>query len=76
VVHCTKGKFVQVIHDDKKVPNVMIAVYEYENGMIIQNEVRNLYTNLEGLEGRGNCFPDLSASFGKQIFMLEYQVIA
>jgi predicted dehydrogenase len=53
-IHCTGGKFGR--DDDQEVPNVMTAVYEYANGMIIQNEVRSLYTNAEGPEGSGNCF--------------------
>lgn len=53
-VHCTGGKFGR--EDDQEVPNVMSAVYEYENGMILQNEVRSLYTNREGPEGSGDCF--------------------
>lgn len=36
--------------DDQETPNMMSAVYEYENGMIIQNETRNSYTNPEGLD--------------------------
>jgi predicted dehydrogenase len=53
-VHCTGGKYGR--DDDQEVPNVMTAVYEYANGMIIQNEVRSLYTNPEGLEDSGDCF--------------------
>jgi len=37
----------------------MHASYEYDDGMIIQNEVRNLYSNTEGIPGAGNVFPDL-----------------
>lgn len=53
-VHCTGGKFCR--EDDQEVPNVMSAVYEYENGMILQNEVRSLYTNHEGPNGSEDCF--------------------
>jgi predicted dehydrogenase len=53
-IHCTGGKFGR--DDDQEVPNVMTAVYEYANGMIIQNEVRSLYSNPEGQEGSGDCF--------------------
>jgi hypothetical protein len=53
-VHCTGGKYGR--DDDQEVPNVMTAVCEYVNGMIIQNEVRSLYTNPEGLEDSGDCF--------------------
>ena len=47
-IHCTGGKFGR--DDDQEVPNVMTAVYEYGNGMIIQNEVRSLPTNPEGMD--------------------------
>ena len=53
-VHCTGGKFGR--EDDQEVPNVMTAVYEYANDMIIQNEVRSLFTNPEGLPESGDCF--------------------
>ena len=35
---------------------MMEASYEYEDGMIIQNEVRSLFTNPEGISGFGDCF--------------------
>jgi predicted dehydrogenase len=53
-VHCTGGKFGR--EDDQEVPNILIANYEYEDGMIIQNEVRSLPTNPEGLTDSGDCF--------------------
>lgn len=53
-VHCTGGKFGR--DDDQEVPNVLSAIYEYANGMIIQNEVRSLYTNPEGMAGGDRCF--------------------
>ena len=53
-IHCTGGKFGR--DDDQEVPNVLSAQYEYANGMLIQNEVRSLYTNPEGMEGSGDCF--------------------
>jgi predicted dehydrogenase len=45
-VHCTGGLFGR--DDDQETPNTIAAVYEYEDGTILQSEVRNLYTNLEG----------------------------
>jgi predicted dehydrogenase len=53
-VHCAGGKFGR--EDDQEVPNILIANYEYEDGLIIQNEVRSLHTNPEGLPDSGNCF--------------------
>jgi predicted dehydrogenase len=53
-IHCSGGKFVR--DDDQEVPNTMIASYEYEDGIIVQNEVRSLYTNPEGLADSGDCF--------------------
>jgi predicted dehydrogenase len=53
-IHCTGGKFLR--DDDQEVPNTMIANYEYEDGVIIQNEMRSLYTNPEGISGYGDCF--------------------
>jgi predicted dehydrogenase len=53
-VHCSGGKFAR--DDDQEIPNIMVASYEYEDGMIIQNEVRALYTNPEGISGFGDCF--------------------
>lgn len=53
-IHCTGGKYGR--EDDQEVPNIMTAVYEYGNGMIIQNEVRCLSSNPEGVNGKGDCF--------------------
>ena len=53
-VHCTGGFFCQ--DSDQEVPNIMAAIYEYDDGKIIQNEVRSLYTNPEGAASGGNCF--------------------
>jgi len=53
-IHCTGGKFCR--DDDQEVPNTMIACYEYDDGIIIQNEMRSLDTNPEGLPDSGVCF--------------------
>ena len=53
-IHCTGGKYGR--DDDSEAPNVLTAAYEYENGMIIQNEVRSIPTNPEGMDGKGDCF--------------------
>jgi len=53
-VHCTGGLYGR--KDDQEVPNVQAAVYEYEDGKIIQNEVRSLYTNPEGVEKHNGTF--------------------
>ncbi len=53
-ITCTGGKFCR--DDDQEVPNTLLATYEYEDGMIIQNEIRSLYTNPEGLPDSGSCF--------------------
>jgi predicted dehydrogenase len=53
-IHCTGGKFLR--DDDQEVPNIMIANYEYDDGVIVQNEMRSLYTNPEGISGYGDCF--------------------
>jgi predicted dehydrogenase len=53
-IHCSGGKFVR--DDDQEVPNTMIASYEYEDGTIIQNEVRSLCTNPEGISDGSDCF--------------------
>ncbi len=53
-VHCSGGKFGR--DDDQEVPNILAAIYEYEDGTIIQNEIRSLPTNPEGLQDSGNCF--------------------
>ena len=53
-VHCTGGKFCR--NDDQEVPNNMIASYEYEDGMIIEEELRSVYYNPEGLPQSGDCF--------------------
>jgi len=53
-ITCSGGKFVR--DDDQEVPNIMIASYEYDDGIIVQNEVRCLYTNPEGLPDSGDCF--------------------
>ncbi len=53
-IHCSGGKFGR--DDDQEVPNTLIAAYEYDDGIIIQNEVRSLPTNPEGFQDSGDCF--------------------
>jgi len=49
-VHATGGVYAR--DDDRETPNIMTAVFEYEDDTIIQAEVRNLYTNMEGSSPR------------------------
>ena len=45
-VHVTGGIYV---HDDgRETPNIMNVMYEYEDDILVQIEIRNHYTNLEG----------------------------
>ena len=53
-IHCTGGKFGR--DDDQEVPNILVEICEYDDGVIVQNEVRCLSTNPEGLPGSGDCF--------------------
>ncbi|HBE42785.1 MAG TPA: gfo/Idh/MocA family oxidoreductase [Bacteroidales bacterium] len=53
-IHCLGGKYGR--DDDQEVPNILVAGYEYDDGTIIQNEVRSLPTNPEGLSDSGDCF--------------------
>lgn len=53
-IHCSGGKFCR--DDDQEVPNTLVASYEYEDGIIVQNEMRSLPTNPEGLSDSGDCF--------------------
>jgi len=53
-VNCSGGLFGP--ESDQEVPNVLLATYEYEDGKIIQNEVRSLFTNPEGLERHNGTF--------------------
>jgi predicted dehydrogenase len=53
-VQCSGGLFLR--KDDQEVPNMMTATYEYEDGRIIQNEFRGLYTNPEGVERHNGTF--------------------
>jgi predicted dehydrogenase len=45
-VHATGGVYVH--DDDRETPNIMNATYEYEDDVLVQIEIRNHYTNLEG----------------------------
>ena len=53
-ISCTGGKYGR--DDDQEVPNILMADYEYSDGIIIQNEARCLSTNPEGLPGSGDVF--------------------
>jgi hypothetical protein len=52
-IHCVGGFFGQ--DSDQEVPNILAATYQYEDGKIIQCEIRSLFTNSEG-EQTGGCF--------------------
>ena len=55
-IHCSGGLFGRN-KAEQETPNVMDATYVYEDGKIIQNEVRGLPTNPEGLANDGGvCF--------------------
>ncbi len=55
-VHCSSGLFGRD-QNEQETPNIMDATYEYEDGTIIQNEVRGLPTNPEGMPNdSGVCF--------------------
>lgn len=51
---CVGGKF--AFDDDQQTPNTQMATFEYEDGRIIQFEVRGLYTNAEDGIKIGNLF--------------------
>jgi hypothetical protein len=54
-VHCTGGLFGR--DGEQETPNVMSASYEYEDGTILQNEVRGLPVHPEGMpDDRGVVF--------------------
>jgi len=53
-VHCSGGLYGR--DDDQEVPNVLSAIYEYEDGKIIQNEVRSIFTSPEGVENHSGTF--------------------
>ena len=46
-VHCSGGLYGR--GNEQETPNIMDATYEYEDGMIIQNEVRSLSVHPEGM---------------------------
>ncbi len=53
-VKCVGGKF--AFDDDQETPNTQMATFEYDDGKIIQFEVRGLYTNNEDGIKIGNLF--------------------
>lgn len=48
-VHSTGGIFGR--DSDRETPNLMTTAYEYEDGTVLQAEVRSLYTNMESASG-------------------------
>jgi predicted dehydrogenase len=53
-ISCTGGKYGR--DDDQEVPNILMADYEYSDGVILQNEARCLATNQEGFGGAADVF--------------------
>ncbi|HWS00654.1 MAG TPA: Gfo/Idh/MocA family oxidoreductase [Prolixibacteraceae bacterium] len=53
-INCTGGKYCR--DDDQEVPNILMADYEYSDGVILQNEARCLATNQEGFGGSADVF--------------------
>ncbi|MBE9510240.1 MAG: Gfo/Idh/MocA family oxidoreductase [Bacteroidetes bacterium] len=53
-VHCSGGYF--VFDSDQETPNTQVVVYEYDDGTLVECEIRNLYTNLEQDMRVGNFF--------------------
>lgn len=54
-VFCTGGLFGR--GDEQETPNIMSVLYEYADGTIVQNEVRGLSSNPEGMpDERETCF--------------------
>lgn len=53
-IHCTGGYY--AFDSDQESPNTQIATFEYDDGKIIQFEVRGLYTNSEDGIIIGNLF--------------------
>lgn len=50
-IHCSGGLYGR--GNEQETPNIMDATYEYEDGMIIQNEVRSLPVHPEGMKNDG-----------------------
>lgn len=53
-IKCVGGKF--ACNDDQETPNTQLATFEYDDGKIIQFEVRGWYTNNEDGIRIGNLF--------------------
>jgi predicted dehydrogenase len=53
-INCSGGLFGR--NDDQEVPNILLAEYEYADGLIVRNEARCLSTNPEGLPGSGDVY--------------------
>ena len=52
--HCAGGYY--VFDSDQETPNTQVVTYEYDDGVILECEIRNLYTNLEQEMVVGNFF--------------------
>ena len=53
-VHSSGGYF--VFDSDQETPNTQVVIYEYDDGTMIECEIRNLYTNFEQDMRVGNFF--------------------
>jgi predicted dehydrogenase len=53
-IFCTGGYY--VFDSDQETPNTQIVTYKYDDGTILECEIRNLYTNLEQEMVVGNFF--------------------
>jgi hypothetical protein len=53
-IHCVGGYF--AFDSDQETPNTQMATFEYEDGKILQFEVRGVYTNKEDDIDIGNLF--------------------
>lgn len=53
-IKCVGGKFAFI--DDQETPNTQMATFEYDDGKLLQFEVRGLYTNADDDVRIGNLF--------------------
>jgi predicted dehydrogenase len=52
-IHCAGGFYIW--DSDQEIPNLQVATFEYDDGKIMELEVRSLFTNTEE-GGRKDCF--------------------